>query len=522
MKFSIKNRVRSLTAGALAVLMITASFTGCQQYRTLIDTDISPAQSQQVFSAASSQAASSSNAAPSSSQAEKTVSSAASSAAASAVSSVPSAGSKPVQKIQTAVPSSKTKVTAAPVTVKKIADDSSAANSPRYNVINSTALASGYTHIDQRGGYNALPDITSRSLYSQIDQCVYKVTATPTLEGYYPTQRVTISGIQLSEAQLRLALIAYLNDNPQVFWIANVYSYGYNTDGGTYVQLYSYVPQSECNTMVQQLNSKVAAIMKAMPQGLSEFDRELYLFDCITKNNTYNDAAVTDTSLWKSFCAYGALIDGKIVCEGYSRAMQLLCSYSGLQCLLVTGQGSSQNHMWNIIKINGNWYHLDITWCDQSTTIYNYFNVTDAVITQTHTISPLASTLTESEIDGTQSGTAIQCNMVIPACTATDANYFKVKGIHISDLSGTDDKTAITSISTAVQQKKQSVSFYVGDGADYASIVSGLVQGSPYKMASYLSYINKQTGTANKLNISGVKFLSDEANRGLTIFLSYQ
>lgn len=521
MKFSFKNRVRSLTAGALAALMITASFTGCQQYRTLIDTDTSPSQSQQVSSAASSQAASPSNTTPSSSQTEKTVSSGASSAAASAVPSAPSAASKPVQKLQTALPSSKTKTAA--VTVKKIADDSSAVSSPRYNVINSTALASGYTHIDQRGGYNALPDITSRSLYSQIGQCVYKVTATPTLEGYYPTQRVTLSGTQLSEAQLRLALIAYLNDNPQVFWIANVYSYGYSSDGSdTYVQLYSYVPQSQCNTMVQQLNSKVSAIMKAMPQGLSEFDRELYLFDYITKNNTYNQAAVTDTSLWKSFCAYGALIDGKIVCEGYSRAMQLLSSYSGLQCILVTGQGSSQNHMWNIIKINNNWYHLDITWCDQNIPIYNYFNVTDAVITQTHTISPLASTLTEGDIDGSQSGTATQCNLVLPACTATDANYFRVKGIHVSDLSGTDDKAAIASISSAVQQKKQSVSFYVSDGADYASIISGLVQGSPYKMASYLSQINNQSVTANKLNISGVKFISDEADRGLTVFLSYR
>jgi hypothetical protein len=519
MKLYFKDRMRSVTAGVLAVLMITASFTGCQQSRVLIDTDISTAQSQQVSSAVSSQVVSSSSAAPSSSQEEETVSSAASSEAASAVSSASSAASKPVQKLQTALPSAKTQTAA--VTVKKIADDRSTLDSPRYNVINTKALASGYTHIDQRGGYNALPDLTSRSLYSQIDKCVYKVTATPTLEGYYPTQRVTLSGIRLSEAQLRLALIAYLNDNPQVFWIANVYSYGYNGND-TYVQLYSYVPQSECNAMIQQLNSKVTSIMQAMPQGLSEFDRELYLFDYITKNNSYNDAAVTNQSLWRSFCAYGALIDGKVVCEGYSRAMQLLSSYAGLQCLLVTGQGKNQNHMWNIIKIDGNWYHLDITWCDQSTTIYNYFNVTDAVIKQTHTISPLASTLTESEIDGTLTGTAIQCNLVVPACTATDANYYKVKGIRISDLSGTDDKAAIDSIFSAVQQKQQSVSFYVNDGADYASIISGLVQGSPYKMASYLSYINQRTETVNKVNIAGVKFLSDEANRGLTVFLSYQ
>ncbi len=428
---------------------------------------------------------------------------------------------KQVQKQTSAIPASNTK--AAGTTVKKIAEDKAAADTPRLNVISNTAFAAGYTHIDQRGGYNALPDLVSRSLYSQISKSVYKVAATAASEGYYPTQRVVVSGTQLSEAQLRMALVAFKNDNPQVFWIANVYSYGYSPDGkDTNVQLYSYVPQSQCNTMIQQLNNKVTAIMKEMPSGLSELDRELYLFDYITKTNTYDKAAVTDTSRWKAFNAYGALIEGNVVCEGYSRAMQLLSSYVNLQCLLVTGQGGGVNHMWNIIRIDGNWYHLDITWSDNSSVLYNFFNVTDAVIMQGHTVSPLASTLSEAEIQGATGEAPIQFNLYLPPCTATEANYFKAKGIRVTDLNGTDDPSVVAAVVSAVKQKKQSVSFYVNEAADFDTVLNGMVQASPYKLAYYLNTANTQSGGTNQINVSDVRYVSDQAYRGLTVFLSYK
>jgi transglutaminase/protease-like cytokinesis protein 3 len=516
-----QKRMRSLIAGALAAMIFTVSLAGCQG-NTLTDALPSQTDSSQVSLAASSSVSASKSEASSQAVSSESVkvSSAVSSDSSRSVSSA--AAVKTVQKVQT-TSSAAAKSKAVTPEIKKIADDKSTVSAPRLSVIQTTALATGYTHIDQRSGYNALPDLVSRNLYSLIAKSVYKVTATATSDGYYPTQRVTLSGSQLSEAQLRLALIAYLNDNPQVFWIANVYSYGYSPDNNdTYVQLYSYVSQSQCNTMIQQLNTKVSTIMKAMPSGLSEFDRELYLFNYLTQTISYDNAAAQDTSLWKSFNAYGALMNGKVVCEGYSRAMQLLSSYSNLQCALVTGQGSGVNHMWNLIQINGNWYHLDITWCDGDTPVYNYFNVTDAVITQTHTVSPIATTLSDDEIDGTNTGDATQCNLFLPACTATEENYFIVKGTRITDLSGTDDSAAIAAVSAAVKGKKQTVSFYIDQNIDFASTLSGLVQSSPYKLVSYLNSANSQAGLTSKVNISGVKYIADQANRGLTVFLSYQ
>ena len=114
-----------------------------------------------------------------------------------------------------------------------------------------SAVKPRYTYVDQRDGYNYLPDLVSRSVYKQIFQSVNKISATPTSEGYYPVQKITVSGIRLSEAQLRVILLAFLNDNPQVFWLANAYSYAYYGES-TYVQLYAVSTQANCSAMMSR------------------------------------------------------------------------------------------------------------------------------------------------------------------------------------------------------------------------------------------------------------------------------
>jgi len=274
--------------------------------------------------------------------------------------------------------------------------------------------------------------------------------------------------------------------------------------------------------MIQQLNSKVSAVIQAMPSGLSELDREIYLFDYLTKNCVYDTAAVTDTSRWKAFTSYGALVEGTVVCEGYSRSMQLLSSYVGLQCMLLTGQSNGINHMWNLMKIDGSWYHLDITWCDNDPTVYNYFNVTDAVITQTRTIFPSASTLTAARISGSDGSAAAGCNLSVPACTATDANYFKAKGIQISGLADANSNAAVSAIVTAANQKKPSVSFYIEESADYNQTLNGMLKASPYQLMTYLNTANRDSGIKNQIALNNIKYISDQTDRGLTVFLSYR
>lgn len=84
------------------------------------------------------------------------------------------------------------------------------------------------------------------------------------------------------------------------------------------------------------------------------------------------------------FNAYGVLINGKAVCEGYSKAILMLLRMAGLEAKSVVGYGIDGTnkipHAWNMVKINGVFTLLDSTWDDpvpdnKSQIYYNYFNV---------------------------------------------------------------------------------------------------------------------------------------------------
>ncbi len=67
--------------------------------------------------------------------------------------------------------------------------------------------------------------------------------------------------------------------------------------------------------------------------------------------------------------AYGALVKGESLCEGYARATKAVLDRMGIPCVLVQGgyqsnEGSMEPHMWNYVKVDGQWYGLDTTMDD--------------------------------------------------------------------------------------------------------------------------------------------------------------
>ena len=382
----------------------------------------------------------------------------------------------------------------------------------RRSLIRSEAAGSGgYEYVTQRSGYQALTSDAERTLYDFIDGGVYQI-ADESVGGYYPLGQISISQT-LSKAQIEKTVMAYSNDNPQVFWLCNAYSFGYR-GGETVLQMYSYLSLEDCNAAIQELGDKVQSIIGAMPAGLSQFDREEYLYNTIVKSCSYNTAAAQDTSLWQAFTAYGALTDGKVVCEGYSRSMQLLCSYAGIPCTLIRGISAGVGHMWDAVNIDGSWYHIDLTWCDGSQPVYNYFNITDKVISQTRSIAPAVSKMTDQQI---LSGSS-QFNLFLPACTATKANYYIEKGIAVKDLGTSGDSTIVRKMASELQSGDTVLAFYIDASSNFTTVVNGLVKAAPYKMNTYLKEATQAAGKT----LSSASYVVDQANRGLEVCVAYQ
>jgi len=62
-------------------------------------------------------------------------------------------------------------------------------------------------------------------------------------------------------------------------------------------------------------------------------------------------------------------------------------------------------------------------------------------------------------------GEAAKCNLTVPVCTATAANYFRAKAAKVS--SSLEDSTVTAALTSAVQSKSSSVSFYIYESVDF-------------------------------------------------------
>lgn len=154
-----------------------------------------------------------------------------------------------------------------------------------------------------------------------------------------------------------------------------------------------FVPQyvtdaATCRRQTDDLLEKAREIVAQADSLPDAYDQELYFHDSICQNTTYL------TQEDDGYTAYNALVEGRAVCEGYSRALQLLLDMVGIPNYLATGvgvddSGSREGHMWNIVTIDGSNYHVDATWDDLDAEdihhyAHTYFNVTDDYIGVNH------------------------------------------------------------------------------------------------------------------------------------------
>ena len=190
-----------------------------------------------------------------------------------------------------------------------------------------------------------------------------------------------------------------------MFWIDESEPYYYTQDdGGLTIRLHFKLQKDALETARQELENAVQQIVADAPAESSDYQKELFVHDRLIDACTYDEEAVEIHKQEKvrgnEQNAYGALVEGKAVCEGYTRAFQILCSRLGVTCWVIQGQAigfegeSSVNHIWNCVQLDGDWYHVDATWDDYedapaATDRYYYFNLTTAELEKDHIISPL-------------------------------------------------------------------------------------------------------------------------------------
>ena len=121
----------------------------------------------------------------------------------------------------------------------------------------------------------------------------------------------------------------------------------------------------------------------------SDYEKEKLIHDYIVSNVAYGYPGGKKEPEGDAYSAYGALVLKKAVCNGYAEGMKLLCDLSGVTCKMISGTADGEKHAWNLIKLDKEWYHADLTWDDPepdetSRIMYPYFNVDDTQMKADH------------------------------------------------------------------------------------------------------------------------------------------
>lgn len=377
-----------------------------------------------------------------------------------------------------------------------------------------------YDYRTQRSGYDALTDPALQRCYEGMEQAVYSISDVSTDNGY-PITVVSVPATRLEEYQIRVVMTAFLNDNPQVFWVVNTFSYVHNGNS-TLVELYSHLTAEECQREVERLGQAADEIIAAVPPELDELSRELYLHNVLVARCTYDHEAAETYERWQAFTVLGALADGSAVCEGYARSMQLLLSRVNMECVLVNGASKDELHMWNQVKVNGTWYHLDATWDDSDDRQrYTYFNLCDEMIGADHTIDPDYATLTP-EILRSNTNEALLYNLSLPACTSMEANYYRLKALPLPDLEETGAQILTEALRTAAENGEEWLYLRLEEGLDYDAAVSRLFVEDSNVFSRCAGDANASLEEAKRINVTECIYYQAPEQRVIELQLAYR
>ena len=186
---------------------------------------------------------------------------------------------------------------------------------------------------------------------------------------------------QLSDVYLRLKL-----DEPRLFYVT-----GYRCRWMAGAEHMELLPEylfdkNKIRAHQQAVEARLTRLTRPL-MGKTELEKELAIHNFILESVRYD-------KLKKPYSheILGPLTQGVGVCEGIAKTVKALCDALGVWCIVALCEaaperGIKYRHAWNVVRVGGQYYHLDATFdnsLQQGTKRYDYFNLDDSRIFRDH------------------------------------------------------------------------------------------------------------------------------------------
>ena len=301
-----------------------------------------------------------------------------------------------------------------------------------------------------------------------------------------------LEGKELAEIFFRLRL-----DHPSIFYVSSfTYRFFDQADSVHLIPEYLF-EKKKIKEHQKALEGRITRLLRPM-QELTPEEQEKSIHDFILENVTYD-------KLQKQYSheIIGPLQHGIGVCEGIAKTVKLFCDRLGIDCLIAVSEADPEHgvryrHAWNLVKIGGDWMHLDVTFDNSlkryGTKRYDYYNLDDRQLFRDH--QPLIAP--------------------VPACTKKDAFYYRV-----NRLSLTKTEEVGKRLKAVLRKKKPCFVFHWRGGAWNRSILEEILREAEAQAAAkdkhvWLS-VNYQQSVV-QINFTDQpareEILTEEANEG--------
>ena len=275
------------------------------------------------------------------------------------------------------------------------------------------------------------------------------------------------------------AYYAVLADHPEIFWVG---SSAQIKESGLTKEVVSYsfettVPTEARASMKENLEAAADGCIMQISADATDYQKIKYVYEYLIDTVEYSSGSADSQNI------QSALLYRASVCAGYSKAFQYILNRMGLFCTYVTGTiKDGGDHGWNMVRIGGNYYYVDVTWGDPvfanrmdhidsgQTKNYNYLCCTEYDLFKTHVPSDA---------------------IPLPSCTSDDYNYYKLNGFYYEYF---DYNTIYNALMQSVWNGNSSIVLKFGSQEAYDSAKYELFEGSLLDdPGAYLMQINGVT-----------------------------
>ena len=150
----------------------------------------------------------------------------------------------------------------------------------------------------------------------------------------------------------------------------NISTRGY-TARVTYTYYMNYFSTAE---QEEKLTNAVKSALKSLNvDEKTDEEKVIAIHNYICDHVDYDYDGLSDSTNTVKYTAYGALCNGKAVCNGYAVLFYRMCKEAGLSVRIISGTANGGSHAWNIVRVGDVYYNVDTTWDGQDSQILDHY-----------------------------------------------------------------------------------------------------------------------------------------------------